>query len=385
MKILYHHRTASNDGQAVHIEEMILSLRDLGHEIQIVSPRTQTNNSMGNKIGWVHNLKGLLPHFIYEVMELCYNFLEYYRLTIAIKDFEPDVLYVRYNLYMIAGVIIRRQYNIPLILEVNSPLAEERYQHGGLSLPRMAAWFESKVWKSADIVLPVTKVLADYILNKGVSSRKIMVMPNGINLSKFSNLYSTEESKKRLGLQGKLVLGFTGFVRGWHGMDKVIRWMAQNTDYNAHLLIVGDGPVRKELELLSQTLGIYSNITFTGVISRENVPEYVAAFDIALQPAVVYYASPLKLFEYMALSKAIIAPDTPNLREILEDGKNALLFPIEQDNSFESLLGVLCTNALIRTRLGLAARQTIINRDLTWLGNARKIESLCKQLLAFKV
>jgi glycosyltransferase involved in cell wall biosynthesis len=68
---------------------------------------------------------------------------------------------------------------------------------------------------------------------------------------------------------------------------------------------------------------LQERVTFTGVVPRERIPEYVAAFDIALQPAVVPYASPLKVFEYLALGKAIVAPRQPNIEEILTDRLNA--------------------------------------------------------------
>ena len=381
MKILYHHRTASSDGQAVHIEEMILAMKELGHEIKIVSPQQKDNNQMGNTISWVEKLRNHSPKHLYEIMELTYSILAYYRLFIIMKQFKPDILYERYNLFMIAGAIIHKLHGLPFILEVNSPLAEERSVHGGLSFPRLAAWIEGMVWRSANIVLPVTHVLANYVEAYGVPKNRIHVIPNGINLSKFSKNISKDQAKFQLGLQNKLILGFTGFVRDWHGMDKVLYWMKNNNHYNVHLLIVGDGPARLELENLAKSLKLESRISFTGVIPRDKVPNYIASFDIALQPSVVSYASPLKLFEYMALAKPIIAPDTPNLREILENEKNALLFNINHPSSFESALNKLCSDSTLRNQIGNGARDTIDKLQLTWIGNAMKVEKVAKQLL----
>jgi glycosyltransferase involved in cell wall biosynthesis len=386
MKILYHHRTASADGQAVHIEEMISALRECGHEVRVVAPDRVSGNATVCKLTWVHRLKRLLPKHVYELLELAYSGIAYHRLSQVVHEFKPDILYERYNLYMIAGVLVNRRYRLPMLLEVNSPLVEERSLHGGLGFPRMAAWAEGLVWRAADRVLPVTHVLAEYVEAYEVPKSRIYVIPNGINESHFSNSPCSDEAKCALGLGGRLVLGFTGFVREWHGMDKVIRWMANaHVPHLAHLLIVGDGPVRAELENLALALGLSSRVTFTGVISREHVPQYVAAFDIALQPAVVPYASPLKLFEYLALGKAIVAPDTPNLREVLEDGRNALLFSPSEKGSLEAALDSLCSDADLRDRLGSGARCTIGERDLTWHGNARKVEALGKQLVAEKV
>jgi glycosyltransferase involved in cell wall biosynthesis len=226
----------------------------------------------------------------------------------------------------------------------------------------------------------VTKVLAGHVAAVGVPAERIVVIPNGINRDHFSAAPTPEIAKQRLGLTGKLVLGFTGFVRDWHGVDRVIRWMATaDAPANAVLMVVGDGPVRGELEQLAAELSLHGRVRFTGVVNRDRVPEHVAAFDIALQPAVVPYASPLKLFEYLALGKAVIAPRQSNIEEILTDGDNALLFDANQPGAFEQSLTRLCADETLRNQLASAADATIDRLDLTWLGNARRVTQLAGQ------
>lgn len=382
MKILYHHRTASKDGQAVHIEEMIAALRAQGHEVRVVAPAVSADGQMGANVGWVHRLRSALPKALYELLELTYSLVAYRRLAQAAKEFQPDVLYERYNLFLLAGVMLRRRFGIPLLLEVNAPLVFERCQHsGGLALPWLARWAEGLAWRSADYVLPVTRVLAAHVTAYGVPDVRIRVIPNGINRAHFAVAPAPTFAKAQRGLAGKLVLGFTGFVREWHGVDRVIRWMATPAaPGNVHLAIVGDGPVRGGLEALAQQLGLQDRVTFTGVIHRDRVPDWVAAFDIALQPAVVPYASPLKLMEYLVLGKAIIAPRTPNLGEVLSDGENALLFDADEPAGFERALSQLCADDALRESLGAGARATIDRLDLTWDGNARRVAGLAASL-----
>lgn len=378
MKILYHHRTASQDGQAVHIEEMIAAMRQLGHEVRIVAPAISQEGEMGGKVGWVHKLKDSLPKAIYELLELAYSAIAYRQLKAAAAEFKPDFIYERYNLFLLAGCMLKRKLGIPLLLEVNSPLVYERSQHsGGLALQGLARWAEGKAWRSADYVLPVTRVLGGHVAAYGVPEEKIVVIPNGINEAHFTCAPDSETAKQGLGLVGKLVLGFTGFVRDWHGVDRVIRWLASSqAPENAFLLIVGDGPVRAELEALAKLLQVDDRVLFTGVIDRSKVPEHVAAFDIALQPAVTAYASPLKLMEYLFLGKAIAAPAEPNLLEVLTDHENAMMFDAKADHGLENALTELCTDETLRRQLSSGARATIDRLDLTWLGNARKVFGL---------
>lgn len=384
MKILYHHRTASKDGQAVHIEEMVHALRALGHEVRVVAPAAADAASapMGQDLGWVHKLRQRLPGAVYELLELAYTGVAYRRLAAAAREFQPDVIYERYNLYLLAGLLLKRRLGVPLLLEVNAPLVHERSKFGGLKLQRLARWAEGLVWRGADAVLPVTRVLGQYVSAYGVPAQRLTVIPNGINEAHFAGAPTPDEAKRLLGWPAEaLVLGFTGFVRDWHGVDRVIRWMAgPSAPSHARLLIVGDGPARADLEALARQLGLGERVRFTGVIDRALVPVHVAAFDIALQPAVVDYASPLKLFEYLALGKAIVAPRQPNLEEVLRDGENALMFSPDETGALEAALQRLCEDAALRRRVADGARASIARQGLTWQGNAHRVVGLAQQL-----
>ena len=386
MKILYHHRTASKDGQAVHIDEMIHALRGLGHEVRVVSPGMHAGegpSDMGAETGWVERLRSRLPKAVYELLELGYSLVAYRRLAAASREFQPDVIYERYNLYLLAGLMLKWRLRIPLLLEVNAPLVDERMRFGGLGLPWLGRWAERRVWQGADVVLPVTEVLAGYVRARGVLSERIVVIPNGINESHFAQAPDAVSAKAALGWQGALVLGFTGFVRDWHGVDKVLRWLVSgDAPANARLLMVGDGPARAELEALACELGLQSRVRFTGVVPRQDVPNYVAAFDVALQPAVVAYASPLKLFEYLALGKAVVGPRQPNLEEVLTHDDNALLFDPQVPGSLEAALSALCQDSALRERIAQGAGRTIGRLGLTWHANATRVAALAAALKA---
>jgi glycosyltransferase involved in cell wall biosynthesis len=101
-----------------------------------------------------------------------------------------------------------------------------------------------------------------------------------------------------------------------------------------------------------------------------------------LQPAAVPYACPLKLLEYMAAGRAIVAPDQPNLREILEHDRTALLFEAGDAAAQWHAIATLAGDAALRRRLGDAARRDIIRRDMTWPGQARRVVALAEAAMA---
>jgi glycosyltransferase involved in cell wall biosynthesis len=113
---------------------------------------------------------------------------------------------------------------------------------------------------------------------------------------------------------------------------------------------------------------------------HEKLPGYVSAFDIALQPEVTSYASPLKLFEYMAMGRAIVAPASENILEVLEDGADSILFPKGDMNAFAAAVARLAADAPLRAKLGAGAVAKIARRDLTWRGNAIRVAALARNL-----
>lgn len=376
MKILYHHRVASKDGQYVHIEEIVTSLRKLGHEVYVLEPKSVSEEQFGSDGGLVTWMKKHIPGFIYEILEFSYSIYDFFRLYRAYREFRPDGLYERYNLYFVSGVWLKKLTGIPFLLEVNAPLFQERSKYNSISQKSFAKWSENYVWLNADYVLPVTEVLAGYLKKDGVQNSRIEVIPNGVNQHRFANIPDKDEFKNQLGLQGKTVLGFTGFARKWHGLDRVVEYIASCEDINLHFLIVGDGPAIDDLKKSAQDMGVEDKLTVTGIVDRVNIAKYVSVYDIALQPDVVDYASPLKLFEYLELGIAVIAPDKDNICEILTDDESALLFDTEKDEAFIQNLKELCTDEGKRKKIAQGGQRLIVGKKLTWDCNAEKIVSL---------
>ena len=382
MKILYHHRIRSKDGQYVHLEELVNALRRLGHDVLIVGPDAVGSAEFGADAGVVAWMKKLMPRMLYELAEWGYGFHAYRRLANAIVRFRPDVIYERYNLYSTAGVAARRRFGLPMLLEINAPIYDERKKFDGIALDRLARSSELAAWRGADVLLPVTRALATIVRDAVGPSRRLEVIPNGINLEHFAGPFDSDAIRRRWRLDGRIVLGFTGFVRDWHGLDRVIDAIAKDgVDHPRMLFVIGDGPARAALEAQAAALGIASRVVFTGIVPRDEIPSYVSTFDIALQPAVVSYASPLKLFEYLALGRAIVAPDQPNIREVLDDGVNALLFDGNDPDGLTDAIDRLTGDDLLRERLARGARASIAERGLTWSRNAERVVALFDELL----
>jgi glycosyltransferase involved in cell wall biosynthesis len=289
------------------------------------------------------------------------------------------VLYERFSLFLLAGLWMNRLSGIPMLLEVNAPLFEERTRNDGLRLHALGRWAQRLLWNRADHVLPVTHVLARTVAEYGVPASRITVIPNGINPDRFS----ADTAGSTLRRPPRIILGFTGFIRGWNEVHRLLDFTAQNhTRFDLHVMVVGDGPAKQSLEQHAREQGVAGRLSIAGVVGRDDVARYVAAFDIAVLPGLTPYSSPLKLFEYLQLGRAIVAPDTENIREVLTHDRNALLFDPTQDGALEAALLRLCADPALRARLGRCAHRTIATRSLTWSANAQRVVAIAETVIS---
>lgn len=377
MRFLYSHRIGTRDGQSVHIEELVAALRDAGHEVLVVGPGLFERAEFGGESGLIQFVRSRLPEIVNELLELAYNIPAYSRLRRAYDAFTPDIIYERYNLFYLPGLILSRRTGTPLLLEVNAPLADERERFTGLALRQLGRWLENLTWRAAAHLLTVTNVLKDTVVaHSDVVPDKVTVIQNAINLSHFPRARLAKIS------DGPVVLGFVGFVREWHGLDRIIAALAQyRATRPVKLIIAGEGPAKAGLERQAHDLGLADCVQFTGLIARADIPSLVSQFDIALQPDVVSYASPLKIFEYMACGCAIVAPNSSNIREVLTEGKTALLFDSQDPSDMWKIIIRLLDDPILRERLGAAARSALLTNDHTWAANARRIVEIASSQL----
>lgn len=374
MNILYHQRTKSRDGQSVHIRALIAALRARGHRVEEWALSPGDDGAMGSEGGPAGRLLSRAPRALYELGEHAYGPLAAGRLTAAGRRLGADLVYERYALGNTAGLRAARRLGVPLLLEVNSPLARERAEHENLVFRRWAAHSERRLLQQADRVLCVTRVLADLIVEAGAPRPQVAVVRNGADLARYpAPVFRGGEA---------VVIGFVGFVRAWHKVEDLVEALAApEMPAGARLLVVGDGPARADIEARARELGVVERVAVTGAVAHERVPELVAGMDICVQPAATPWAAPLKLPEYMAAARAVVAPDQENLRELLTHGRDALLFLPGSSAALREALVRLARDPALRERLGREARATVEREKLTWDGAAERVEVIAATCL----
>ena len=175
-----------------------------------------------------------------------------------------------------------------------------------------------------------------------------------------------------------IVIGFVGILRPWHGIDILVDAFKIICDRlpGCKLLLVGDGPIQGKIEAQVEKLGLKAMVTVTGRIPHARVADYVALFDMAVSPKATFYASPMKIIEYMAQQKAVIAPDMPNIRDLICNHATGLLFKPDSVNALVEALLILIRDKSKKEHLGNGALNAVKKR-LNWIANAEAVLKEC--------
>jgi glycosyltransferase involved in cell wall biosynthesis len=385
LRILYHHRIRADDGQAVHVRELVGALRGAGHEVLecALVPKTGAPGAAAGGAG-ASRPRGLwqrlaLPRPAVEVLEILYNRRGRAMLRAAAATFRPDFVYERHALHCRAGLDVARELGVPLLLEVNSPMVAEMQKLGSLCFPRRAERTERTVLGGADAVLAVTAVLGELLVAAGARPERVHVVGNGAVPERYGDAAraAAVALRHRWGLAAAaFALGFVGYMRPWHRLDLVLDVMLRPGFEDLVLVLMGRGPALQPLQELAAARGLQARVLALGEVPPDLLPAHVLACDGALIPAINGYASPLKLFDSLAAGVPTVAPDQPNLRETVQHGRTALLFPPGDADALADCLRQLVVDRAFAHRLGAAGRDELLAQHWTWAGNAARVAAI---------
>ncbi|MCA9063584.1 MAG: glycosyltransferase family 4 protein [Planctomycetaceae bacterium] len=288
------------------------------------------------------------------------------RMAQSIRFSDYDLVYERYSLWSDAVQAAAGRCGVPAVLEVNAPLIMEQKQHRGLIHQAAAIRTALSVFLSAPTIIAVSDEVAAWVnefchLRTGRTPWNLHVVPNGVDVSRFTACVAQSPSAD------DVTIGFVGSLKQWHGVASLLSAFADVVEElpGAKLRIIGDGPMRTELQQQAAQLPVAAarRVEFTGAIPPAEMPKQLASLDIAVAPydsADGFYFSPLKVYEYMACGLAVVASATGQLSNLVQDGINGILVPPgDRARLAESLLKLARTPST-RRRLGEAARQSVV-------------------------
>lgn len=355
-------------GASVHIREFVSALSSLGHEVTLLCAKQGSGNpcppvqlielppdETGADVALEAERLGIEQDRDDRVLQrelgklACDRRLSG-RVLEALDDagVRPDLLYERYALFHRAGGHVAAALDIPLVLEVNAPLAEEQARFRGLYLKALADETEAETLCRSDHIIAVSAAVRDHALSRGAAPERVTVLPNGVDTRRFHPGVDGRPVRQRYALGDRPVIGFIGSLKPWHGLDFLLdafhEVLAQRAD--AALLVVGEGPALADLRDQIMRDGLQDWMFLTGRIPHADIPGHLAAMDVTVAPYSTsqedFYFSPLKVVESMASGRPVLAPRLGQLTELVQDGVTGLLYPPGDRTAFVGkLLGLL--------------------------------------------
>lgn len=371
MRILYHHRTMADGAEGIHITEMVSAFRDLGHSVRVLG---LTSPSASGERGRLARMRHLLPGPAHELAAVACNAAEGPAVRRAIDEFRPDFMYKRHARNDMAALAAARSRGVASALEVNCLFSSPGYlRFEPLTFRRLTTSMERRALSLASIVFAVSSPLADEIRALGV--RHVEVLPNGANPVRFRPTgLAARSARARLGMPDVLTLGWAGIIRDWHGLELLLDMLALAR--GAQLLVIGDGPGRGALQAEAVRRGLAERLVITGRVPHESMADHLQAVDIAVvADERTGVASPMKLLEYMAMGLTVVAPDLRNIRDLIADGIDGVLFRPGDAGDLAGAIERLAAAPDLRRQLGANARRKI-ERERNWRHNAQIVTEL---------
>ncbi|NJW53460.1 glycosyltransferase [Salinimicrobium oceani] len=252
---------------------------------------------------------------------------------------DVKLVWEKHDLYKGPGRKLADELGVPLISYVHAPVVWEASRWGVKRFfwGRFLENLEAKNLRKADIVAVVSEEVRNKVLKMGVPANKIIISPMAVDISLFSKGYS-EHILDELKLEDKFVIGWTGSFRNFHGLDHVIKAFKKVVTEHSHarLMLIGDGAERLRSEDLVDALNIRDKVIFTGRKKFRDIPCLISLFDMAIvsaRSAEEFHYSPLKLREYMAAGKPVLAPKAGEITSTFKEGESIKLFDAGDINS----------------------------------------------------
>ena len=314
------------------------------------------------------------------------------RLDEVISEIKPDVLHAHSPaLNGLAALKAGKKHNIPVVYECRAFWEDAAVDHGttkeGSLRYRITKMLETYVFKNAQAVTCICEGLRQDILKRGVAENKITVIPNAVNIEKFSFGQQADENlKQQLGLQGKTVLGFIGSFYAYEGIPLILDALPEILKQQAdtRLLLVGGGPQEQLIKDKVKELKLEPYVIFTGRVPHDQVQDYYNLVDIFVYPRLAMrlteLVTPLKPLEAMAQGRLVIASDVGGHKELIKNQENGVLFKANDADSLAFCVLDLLEHSGSWPAMRQAGRQ-YVEQERNWVKSVSNYQQVYFPLL----
>jgi glycosyltransferase involved in cell wall biosynthesis len=291
----------------------------------------------------------------------------------TLRDVQLEFVWQHHDLFHRAGEPLARAHRCPLVSFVHAPQVWEARSWGVARPgwgPLLERYGERPQLIASDVVICVSDVVRAEVVRLGVPTELTVVCPTGVDPDQFGPSVSGDRIRSQFGLAGRLIVGWIGSFRNFHGLDGLLdafSVLARDVA-TASLLLVGGGPGMQSVRETVAQRGLGDSVVFAGEAPHREIPEFLAAMDVAVVNApkdTTFHYSPQKLREYMAAQVAVVAPRVGDVADLARDGEEALLFDPGDTDALATMLIELATDEQLRARIAHAGRARVLASG-TW-------------------
>jgi PEP-CTERM/exosortase A-associated glycosyltransferase len=280
-----------------------------------------------------------------------------HRLREVIAIVKPDILHAHSPvLTALPALRVGHALGLPVVYEVRAFWEDAAADHGtakeGSMRYRLTRAMETYAFNHVEAVTTICEGLRSDIVARGIPSDKVTVIPNAVDIEKFSIGGAPDEAlKARLGLAGARVLGFIGSFYAYEGLDLLLTALPRILDQapDVRVLLVGGGPQDEALKQQARQLGISDKVVFTGRVPHSEVNRYYDLVDVLVYPRhsmrLTELVTPLKPLEAMAQGRLFVASDVGGHKELIRDGETGVLFRAESPQALANKVLDLLNNS----------------------------------------
>lgn len=314
------------------------------------------------------------------------------RLDSVIETERPDILHAHSPaLNGVAALLAGRRHARPVVYECRAFWEDAAVDHGscreGSFRYRATRFLETYVFRHASAVTTICEGLRNEIVGRGIPRERIAVIPNAVDLVRFSLDAAPDCGlKSKLDLDGNVVLGFIGSFYAYEGLSLLIEAMKRIVAEvpKVRLLLIGGGRDEPRLRQMASTLGLAKSVIFAGRVPHDEVHKYYDLIDVFVYPRLrmrlTETVTPLKPLEAMARGRLVIASDVGGHRELIEDGLNGRLFRAGDRASLESVVLSLVRERSRWGELQRAGRE-FVEKERSWPASVARYEPVYQALL----
>ena len=277
-----------------------------------------------------------------------------------------DLIFYSRDTYPLVPVMKRR---LPFFYEIHT-------------LTKNPSRIIKRVFKEARGVVAISKGLVSEV-NKYISGKKVFLSPDGVDLSFFADNISKQEARRELGIpEGKKIVLYAGHLYAWKGA-RILAQASVSLDSDTVVCFVGgtDSDISEFRDFIKRSE--LDRVKHLGRVKHEEIPKYLAVADVLVLPNSAkfeiskYYTSPLKLFEYMAARRPIVASDLPSLREVLDESMAVFFVPDDPIDLARKIRSVLLGEIPVE-RLAVNAHGKV--QKYSWSARSAGIISFIKKM-----